>query len=149
MTRKTYSTILWLTFLTFVGGMLLARLPVSVRAQAGLPPRDTPTPRPDDDKDKEGPPIGAQIELVALNVPAGAWIVVQWQDSAGNWHDVEGWRGWAANSSRWWVHPKDFGRGPFRWVVFGPGGAIGAISPPFHLPGGANETLQVTASAAK
>lgn len=116
-------------------------------ADSGLPPRDVPTPGPnnDDKSGSGGQPVGAHLELHAPGAPAGAWIVVQWQDSAGGWHDVEGWRGTAANSSRWWVHPKDFGSGPFRWVVFEPGGAIEAVSSSFNLPGQPNETLRVEA----
>jgi hypothetical protein len=120
----------------------LAGLPAPVQASSALPPRETPTPpSPDGEKDKDGPPVGAYIELVA---PVGAWVVVQWQDSAGSWHDVEGWRGSAANSSRWWVHPKDFGSGPFRWVIY-QGNQVSAMSEPFYLPGTANETLQIVA----
>jgi len=68
---------------------------------------------------------------------ADAWSVVQWQDFAGGWHDVEGWRGslGQAGTRRWWVAPSDFGTGPFRWVVTqGPGGAILWSSEPFSLP---------------
>lgn len=117
--------------------------------QAGsLPPRDTPTPRPDNDdkRDKEGPLAGAFIELAAPAGTAGAWAMVQWQDSSGGWHDVEGWQGQASNSSRWWVHPKDFGSGPFRWLVTqGPGGPPVGTSAPFTLPGGAGQVVWVTA----
>jgi hypothetical protein len=89
--------------------------------------------------------VGAYIELVGSDVPAGAWGVVQWQDSAGGWHNVEGWQGLMVNSSRWWVHPKDFGTGPFRWAVLNaPGGAVLKVSEPFQLPTGANETTLVT-----
>ena len=112
-------------------------------ADSGLPPRDVPTPGPnnDDKGGSGGRPVGAYIELQAL---AGAWIVVQWQDSAGGWHDVEGWRGSVANSSRWWVHPKDFGTGPFRWVVMqSVDGAVVGTSEPFRLPGEANQVVQV------
>lgn len=50
---------------------------------------------------------------------------------------------------RWWVAPKDSGTGPFRWVVTGqPGGAQLAVSHPFALPGGLNQTLRVDLSVA-
>ena len=66
-------------------------------------------------------------------------------NSAGNWRVVEGWRGPAANSSRWWVHPKDFGTGSFRWLVMaGPEETVLKVSDPFYLPTGANETTWVT-----
>jgi len=136
-------------FLALAGLVWLAGVTPPVQAGAGLPPRETPTPASpgEDDDDDAGAtsPVGAYISLQAGGVPAGAWSVVQWQDSAGNWHEVEGWRGLAANSSRWWVHPKDFGRGPFRWLVTtGPAGIVTKISPPFYLPTGANETTLVT-----
>jgi hypothetical protein len=84
---------------------------------------------------------------VATGAPAGAWAAVQWQDSAGGWHEVEGWRGAVAGSSHWWVHPKDFGKGSFRWVVMaGAGGVQWAVSPSFNLPGQPNETLRVEVS---
>ncbi|NJN98858.1 MAG: hypothetical protein HC875_34575 [Anaerolineales bacterium] len=125
---------------------LASQTPSAAYAGAGLPSRDAPTPLPhDDDKDRDGPPVGAYLELVAPGAPFGAWAVVQWQDSAGGWHDVEGWRGTLSDSSRWWVHPKDFGTGPFRWVVSGgPGGAELESSEPFNLPGQPNQTMQQT-----
>lgn len=146
MSYPKYLT-LSLTLIALVVGMwlLAVQTPPPAYAGAGLPPRDTPVPPPPDDKDKDGPPVGATIELIAPDAPAGAWTVVQWQDSAGGWHDVEGWRGSLANSHRWWVHPKDFGTGPFRWVVMvGPGGTVLKVSEPFHLPNGANETTLMT-----
>ena len=74
---------------------------------------------------------------------------MQWQDFDGNWHDVEGWRGFAEGSGKlWWVAQKDFGTGPFRWIVeSGPDGEILATSAPFTLPGEPNATLSVTVSA--
>jgi hypothetical protein len=115
----------------------------TVQAQAGLPPRDTPTPTsPDKDQGKKEKPAGAYIEL---QTPSGSWGVVQWQDSSGGWHDVEGWQGALPASSRWWVHPKDFGSGPLRWVVLASqDGPVIGVSVPFSLPKAANQTIQVT-----
>jgi hypothetical protein len=118
-------------------------------ADSGLPPRDVPTPGPnnDDKGGSGGQLVGAHLELHAPGAPAGAWAAVQWQDSVGGWHDVEGWRGAVAGSSRWWVHPKDFGSGPFRWSVKqGSSGSQWAVSSSFNLPGQPNETQQVTVS---
>lgn len=125
--------------------------PLSVQAGPTLPPRDPPTPTPSPDKDRGGKdkPVGAYIELQTQIASTGAWSVVQWQDNAGGWHDVEGWRGPLAdgNNRRWWVAAKDFGKGPFRWVVTqGLGGQELGASAPFKLPSGANETLQVVVS---
>lgn len=130
-----------------VGLVALAGLgPRPVQAE-GLPPRETATPRPgnEDKEDKDGPPAGAYLELVAPNIAAGAWATVQWQDASGGWHDVEGWRGRAVDSSRWWVHPRDFSTGPFRWLVTQePGGPPVGTSAPFTLPGGAGQIIWVT-----
>ena len=122
--------------------------PLSVQAGPTLPPRDPPTPTPSPDKDKgdKDKPAGAYIELQTQIASTGAWSVVQWQDNAGGWHDVEGWRGPLADSNnrRCWVAAKDFGTGPFRWAVTqGQGGQLLGASAPFKLPNGANETLQV------
>ncbi|MFN8456013.1 MAG: hypothetical protein U0401_15325 [Anaerolineae bacterium] len=132
-----------------IGGVVLsltllagAIRPIStVQAGTELPPRATPTPAPSEkDAPQKENPTGAFIELQAA--PSGSWGVVQWQDSAGAWHPVEGWQGTLPASGRWWVHPKDFGTGPFRWAVFAePGGRLVGVSQPFHLPAGAN-TLQ-------
>jgi hypothetical protein len=85
--------------------------------------------------------IGAYIELQVQPGQAGLWTIVQWQDSSGGWHDVEGWRGSleAGGYKRWWVAPKDFNTGPFQWVVYQkPDGLLLATSAPFTLPYQAN-----------
>jgi hypothetical protein len=122
-------------------------------AQAGpdLPPRSpVPTPKPGDHdqaKNDNDALVGAYIELSAPDAPAGAWAVVQWQDNDGGWHNVEGWQGALPDSSRWWVHPKDFNTGAFRWVIEQrPGEAIWGMSEPFNLPGHHHQTLQLTIS---
>jgi hypothetical protein len=147
MTQQTYRPILWLILITLVLGVavILVGLPAPAQAGASLPPRKpTSTPGPDKKDKSSHSPVGAYIELQA---PAGSWAVVQWQDSAGNWHEVEGWRGALPASARWWVAAKDFGKGPFRWAVSqGPGGSVLGLSSPFYLPGAANETLGVTAA---
>ena len=137
-------TILALTVMTILIG--LTRPPLIT--QADLPPLNTPTPQRDSgrDRDRAKAPI-AHIELQAQSAPIGAWSVVQWQDSDGNWHDVEGWRGSLSDGGfqRWAVERKDFNTGPFRWQVrqslTDP--ALGS-SDPFSLPAEANQTLRVT-----
>jgi hypothetical protein len=133
--------------LSLIVALALAWSTVPVQAGPELPPRDPlpiqPPPSGDDDDDDDRT-VGAYIELEAPAGAAGAWAVVQWQDRAGNWHDVAGWRGTMVNSSHWWVHPKDFGTGPFRWVVRqGPDGPVVQMSEPFNLPGRAGETIRV------
>lgn len=115
--------------------------------QAALPSLNTPTPRSssgdDDDSGSSRPPV-AHIEL---HTQSGRWSVVQWQDSDGNWHDVDGWRGSIPESGiqRWAVEAKDFGTGPFQWVVMqGQSGSTVGTSAMFNLPAGANETVRVT-----
>jgi hypothetical protein len=129
-------------------------------AQGPSPPTATPNSPPpanpgggdsnensDDDDSSSSSPAGAYIELQAENAPAGAWSVVQWQDSNADWQNVEGWRGKLDNGTRrWWVHPKDFDTGPFRWVVYeSPGGRLLATSESFSLPQFPNETVRVEA----
>jgi hypothetical protein len=72
--------------------------------------------------------------------------MVQWQDQAGNWHDVEGWQGTLEtnHTKRWWVAARDFGKGSFRWVVAGSrGGRLLAGSVSFDLPDEAYEVVRV------
>jgi hypothetical protein len=133
-------------------GWLFAQVPAPV-VQAGktLPPRSTPTPDPDrgGHNDRDSDPAGAYIQLQVTNVPASAWAVVQWQDSGGHWHDVSGWRGQfgARGQVRWWVAPKDFGTGPFRWTVTrGAAGSRLGSSQAFDLPEQANVVLQIVVS---
>ena len=88
----------------------------------------------------------AYIELHVQSASSGVWSVVEWQDSDGNWHDVEGWRSSLPEDGiqRWVVEAKDFNTGPFRWVVRqGQSGVAAGMSHSFNLPAGANETVQV------
>ena len=110
------------------------------------PPLNPPGGGGDDsgsDGDRRGP-LWAYIELQVQSPRPGLWTVVQWQDTAGNWHDVEGWRGqldWSG-WQRWAVAAKDFGDGPFRWlVVDGQNGPSLSASPAFTLPTGANQIV--------
>lgn len=131
--------------------LLLALVPNGVQAEPpALPPRP-PLPSGGGGGDADSP-TGAIIELTVSGAPAGAWAVVQWQDSTGGWHDVEGWRGMLDESGtkRWWVAPRDFGTGPFQWVIAqGIEGTHLAISEPFTLPASANQTLQISLSLAQ
>lgn len=144
----------------FLGGIIFGALCLTLLVwaillpvptiKADLPSRDTPTPAPQpgagDDK-KDNTPVGAWIELQASGASSGAWSVVQWQNSAGGWENVEGWQGPLPQNTRWWVAEKDFGDGPFRWAVRqGKSGLVLGASQPFNLPDDANETVQVTVS---
>jgi hypothetical protein len=110
------------------------------------------------------------ISIQAPGAPEGAWVGVQWRDEMGRWHNVEGWQGplemttisTAATDStdaaatataatpevatkQWGVFERDYGRGPFRWIVYAPtGGAVFATSPRFFLPSGGGTNLSMT-----
>jgi hypothetical protein len=142
MTHKHTFPLTFLLIVLLLGG--LVSFPPATQAGSTLPPRNTPTPTPDEGKDhQKDKPAGATIELEVPPAWASAWAVVQWRSAEG-WHKVEGWRGSLPESGRWWVAAKDFGAGPFRWLVTqGPGGPALGVSEPFYLPQFPNETRQV------
>ena len=95
------------------------------------------------------PMVGGSIMLRVPSAPAGLWTVVQWQDGLGGWHDVEGWQGTLVDGWQiWWVARRDFGTGPFRWVVYQDStkGALLAVSQSFNLPTSDGNLVWVTAS---
>jgi hypothetical protein len=138
MTHKMLA-VLGLVAVLLVGQFLFA----AGAAQGALPSR-LPI-RHHDSVDRSGP-VGAYLALtVTSDMAPYAWHAVQWQDSAGGWHDVEGWRSQSGDGSVWWVDAKDFGTGPFRWVTKdGVDGQVIEASMPFQLPSVANETLWVS-----
>jgi hypothetical protein len=116
-------------------------------ASAAPPPRPTLTPTPLA-ATFPGNPFGSYIELRLPTDNVNLWTAVQWQDSQGGWHDVENWRGILDEINQhkgdklWWVYPRDYGKGPFRWQVYqSPGGKILATSRSFNLPGSANQRV--------
>ncbi len=138
---------------------------VSPGALAELPPRpDPPTTVP-----TQQAPTGTAGLLLKATFPADwPWTrvhwqtpltVVQWQDDTGSWHDVEGWQGplalivpGPANTmvglKAWGVAAKDFGTGPFRWLVYADNSRAErlATSEDFTLPShsGHRRTVEVT-----
>jgi hypothetical protein len=99
------------------------------------------------------------ITLLAPDAPAGAPVGVQWRDVNGTWHNVEGWQstldmaaGATTPSKTWGVYTKDYGQGPFRWVVYNPPaagstaqtGTVLATSQRFNLPSGDGANLTLT-----
>jgi hypothetical protein len=154
MTEKRDLILIKLAFVTLFVGVLALSVLLAPAAQAGLPARNTPTPvreqhKQQESKSKDNGPLGAWIELQAQSAPAKAWSMVQWQNELDDWYDVEGWQGSLDGNGyqRWWVHEKDFGNGPFRWVVRqGKDGPVLGISQAFNLPGGTNEAVRVTVS---
>ena len=120
------------------------------RPTPGLPERpatrDSSSPEDDEDNGNENEQgaIG-YIDLQVIPTTTDLWAEVQWEDLAGNWHTVEGWRGTVVNgSTRWWVEEKDFGKGPFRWVIYQQqGGPLLAVSQLFYLPDQSQQSLVV------
>ena len=104
--NRHYTNSALMLVLVVVGLMAIA----TPANSAGLPPRPKPQPII----------VGAYIKLIMEMAPAGAWTMVQWQNNLGGWHDVEGWQGTLDDtiSILWWVAPRDYDTGPFRWPIF-------------------------------
>jgi hypothetical protein len=117
------------------GAVLVVSLVWMTQAVLALPPRP----------DSRAPVKGASIELHVEGLGPDMWAVVQWLDGLGEWHDVDGWRGELEEQRvTWWVSPKHFGDGPFRWVVYrGADGKILASSESFDLPAGHGQLVRV------
>lgn len=139
--------------------LILAWLPSLEQPALALPPRPEPTPTTPPFPPTEPPSAGGFIELqakfgetwsVADLEWQALWTVVQWQDGLAKWHDVEGWQGnldqvrGETGYRKWWVAPEDFGKGPFRWVVYSDQGeGLLAASDSFNLPTTPGETVPV------
>lgn len=96
---------------------------------------------------------GAKIQLQLQFPYSWAWdemparelqTVVQWRDSQGEWHNVNGWQGnldklnttadsTISGEKSWWVSGDLMGKGTFRWTVNWNNTAL-ATSEPFSLP---------------
>ena len=128
--------------------LLAVGLPALLQAAppADLPPRDTPTPVRSGGHRPSNVPLAGLIELHVQPARTGLWAVVQWQDAAGDWHDVEGWRdALVGGYQQWGIFQAEFGKGPFRWAIYqGAGGKLLAASAPFNLPAGDGEIVTVS-----
>ena len=146
MNGRKHQLTSWCAFLILISVLFVAWPPLT-HAGPNLPPREKPTrAQPPDDDDKSA---GAHIVLQVPSAPAGVWTIVQWQDSAGGWHDIEGWAGTLDEGEQkmWWLAPGLFGKGPFRWLVYqGERGKLLATSDSFYLPGTEGEKLCVEVS---
>ena len=127
-------------------------LPMLATPALALPPR--PTPAPETTTVPPARTIGGWIELRAQNVK-GQWSVVQWQDSTGNWVDVDSWRGAFDSVSdgigkkTWWVDQTTFTITPFRWVVYDAmTKQVVVTSQPFNLPTENKQTVNVSVTIA-
>ena len=92
------------------------------------------------------PPADGAITLRAFPIEPDYWTVVEWGDSQGGWHQVEGWQAPFDDQHQvaWGISSDDFGKGPFRWVIHErKGGAIVAASDPFDLPASAGEAVGI------
>jgi hypothetical protein len=102
-----------------------------------LPERPTPMalpPRPETSRLE--PFRGGHIEL-HIAPAADIWTEVEWQGGDGQWHVVEGWRGYASKQGmvRWYVLQSHLNKGPYRWQLYlYEGGDYLATSEPFRLP---------------
>lgn len=139
--------------LALAASIVAAALLLSIGAPpagAYLPPRPTPsvtlmptpTSQPSRHERTASEPLG-RIRLAVTPASAGLWAVVQWQGGDGVWHDVAGWQGnLTETGQRWAVERRNFGEGPFRWVVYNEaGGDLLAVSTPFDLPAAAGEEV--------
>lgn len=117
-----------------------------VNSDPSLPPRPPlTTPSPKQGTSRAERPRTARIELTVTNAEPGSWSVVQWRDGNGNWQDVEGWRAPVGSEPIiWWVLDKDFGKGPFRWVIYRlDGDFVLPTSELFYLPRAAGEVVLI------
>ena len=126
--------------------MLAVSLLWTARTVLALPPR--PDPPLDGGLEPERSVKGGAIELHVDPFEPGRAAVVQWQDGLGEWHDVDGWRGEMEEKRvTWFVAPKDFDTGPFRWVVYRfADGKVLATSESFDLPSGNGHVIRVGVS---
>ncbi len=136
MLKQNYKTRLrwFLLICVMLAGM--SAISLSEYVYADLPPRPTKTPIPDKERPTPDLPAGTLI-LHTQPAVTGLWSVVQWQDTTGEWRDVEGWRGEInAGKTIWWVEQAQWHTGPFRWAVFETrDGKLLATSELFFLPG--------------
>jgi hypothetical protein len=85
------------------------------------PPKPTPTRLPQTDNSSHVSISASWASaFIHLNVVGGdvnTYTMIEWQDSRGNWHAVDGWRGTLEDGiwKRWWLPSYLFGAGPFRW----------------------------------
>lgn len=133
-----------LSLLLFTSLLLWATITDPVTAAAPTPITQTPV------VELLNPRLeGALIALQAQPLQPGLWTRVQWQDTHGGWHDIEGWQG-AFNPDQqvlWYVGPEHLGTGPFRWLVYQEqGGNLLGVSQPFDLPSRGGELLRVALS---
>lgn len=111
-----------------------------------LPERPTLTPTPfsfatpQPNPSKQGSQIMLDLSQIDTTAPQG-WAIVQWQNEAGDWFDVKGWKSDLNQNNyiSWWVAPENFGETPFRWLIYQQDQLF--ISPTFTLPNHSNNLV--------
>lgn len=146
-TATTFRTVI--ACMVLMGGVIFAlRLaqPAGYASAAGeLPPRPTAA--------VGGPTPHEAVGMIELRVPGAPpelRSAVQWEGPPGTWHDVEGWQQMLGASGivRWSVYPRDYGSGPFRWILRDASGReMLAASDAFRLPARSGELLVVAPKA--
>ncbi|GEM_PF-1987589 len=108
----------------------------------GPAPTKTPTPAPPTPTPAATPAAtpSSTLGLRVRGATEGMVAVVQWQDAAGQWHDVSGWQAAlhpdaAGNATVNWGYPATMaGQGPFRFALYAEGQLV-AAGDPFTLGG--------------
>ncbi len=108
----------------------------------GPAPTKTPTPAPPTATPaaSRAATQSATLGLRVRGATEGMVAVVQWQDAAGQWHDVSGWQAIlhpdaAGNATVSWGYPATMaGQGPFRFALYAEGQLV-ATGDPFTLGG--------------
>lgn len=141
--NKTFKTpIVLLSSLLFMF-LFLSLFFFSPAVSADAPPRPELTPTP--------PPTTTPIPLVSpsqssqpaaiiltLSNPDSAyWTSVQWLDEDDEWQDVSDWQSDFNDAGLvvWAVAAKDYGTGPYRWVIYDEkDGTMYSTTDLFYLP---------------
>jgi len=149
-THQTISKIL-LILSIFVAVLLLVAPAAALPPRPPRPPHVTPTATAQPAVNASTVVDGGFIRLTVSAPRTGLQAVVQWEDGNGNWHNVSGWQNTVSQPSvKWWVSPADFGKGPFRWIVYEdtPSNVI-ATSETFFLPASEEHIVDVFVSLNK
>jgi len=120
----------------------------------GVPARPGDWEKPVDDSSHPSAPAngnengdenGGYIALHIKPYHQEYWSEVEWTDKAGVWHVVEGWRSQSRQGIvRWFVEPKDFGKGLFRFHIYERENGLSlGVSEPFHLPTQASQVEDI------
>lgn len=135
-----------LVFLAISATLLVVSVPVG--AFPPRPPRVFPAPTtvPTPEVNTSFSTVdGGFIRLRLSTANPTLSAVVQWQDANGNWHSVSGWRSELSEELvKWEVNPNDFGKGPFRWMIYERSqNNVIAVSDNFFLPASYQQVVDI------